>query len=274
MQTLSLAPGEHATFVDVDLTLPETLAVADGVAAVYTARRPAAQGPNEDAAAVIAAGPGAAVLVVADGCGGMAGGDQAARLAVECLRSAVLDALSGQHPLRGAILDGVEEANRRIQELRTGAGATLAVVQLEQRHARTYHVGDAQILMVGGRGKIKQLTTSHSPVGYAYSAGVLDERAALAHEDRHLVSNFLGAADMHLELGSQRLLAARDGVLVASDGLLDNLMLEEAVELLRRGSAADTAAQLAALARQRMAGGDEAAPSKPDDLTLIVFTRR
>jgi serine/threonine protein phosphatase PrpC len=274
METAALQAGEHRTFVDDDLAQPVALAVAGGVAAVFTARRPASGGPNEDAAAVIATGPRSAVLVVADGCGGMAGGDHAARLAVECVRGRVTRAAAEGAPLRGAILDGLDEANRRILELRNGAGATLAIVQLEDRHARSYHVGDAQVLLVGGRGKVKQFTTSHSPVGYAYSAGVLNEREALTHEDRHLVSNFLGTPEMHVEMGSNRLLAARDGVLVASDGLLDNVLLEEAAAHLRSGPAWQSARQLAQLAQQRMEAGDGTAPSKPDDLTLIAFTRR
>jgi serine/threonine protein phosphatase PrpC len=275
MESQTLAATEARAYLNADMLEPDRFELAGGMAALLSARRPEKTTANEDAAAVIAAGGNAAVLVVADGCGGMASGEQAARIAVECLTESVSDAIgSDNKPLRTAILDGIEAANRRILELRTGAGATLAVVQLENGEVRPYHVGDSQILLVGGRGKVKLLTTSHSPVGYAVEAGMLEEHEALDHEERHLVSNYLGSEAMHVEVGSARAISSRDGLLVASDGVLDNLMLDEIVALLRTGSAAAAAAKIAGAASTRMRTPQEGCPHKPDDLTLIVFSRR
>ncbi|MCA9260051.1 MAG: protein phosphatase 2C domain-containing protein [Planctomycetales bacterium] len=274
MDAQLIQPGEAYQFLDVDMLEPQLFEVADGWAAVFSSRRPENTGSNEDAAAVISTAPDAGVLVVADGCGGMAGGAQAARLAVECLTRTIQNAHRDGEALRTAILDGVELANAEILALRTGAAATLAVVQIEDGAVRPYHIGDAQILMVGGRGKLKLLTTSHSPVGYAVEAGVLEESEAIHHEDRHLVSNVLGTSEMHVEVGAPRHMAARDGVLVASDGVLDNLLIDEAVQSLRSGSAWTAAGQIATAARQRMEAPTSHNPSKPDDLTLIVFSRR
>ena len=276
MDCQQLTPSESRTYLDADMLEPEVFEVAGGTAAVFSARRPEKTTPNEDAAAVISAGDGAAVLVVADGCGGMASGEQAARIAMECLTASIAAATGTVDGpgLRAAILDGVEAANRQILDLKTGAGATLAVVQLENGEARPYHVGDAQILLVGGRGRVKLLTTSHSPVGYAQEAGMLEEHEALDHEERHLVSNYLGTAEMHVEMGSGRKVSTRDGLLVASDGVLDNLKLDEIVGFLKSGSAATAAAKIAAVASARMREAQDGQPHKPDDLTLIVFSHR
>ncbi len=275
MNCQQLTETEFRTFLNADMLEPEVFEVAGGTAAVFSSRRPEKTTANEDAAAVISAGDGAAVLVVADGCGGMASGEQAARIALECLTASIAAAAGPEGPgLRAAILDGVEAANRQILELKTGAGATLAVVQLENGEARPYHVGDAQILLVGGRGKLKLLTTSHSPVGYAQEAGMLEEHEALDHEERHLVSNYLGSAEMHVEMGSGRKVLTRDALLVASDGVLDNLKMDEIVGFLKGGSAAVVAAKIAAVASARMREAQEGQPHKPDDLPLIVFSRR
>ncbi len=59
---------------------------------------------------------------------------------------------------------------------------------------RPYHVGDSTNLLTGQRGKLEFAMISHSPTGYAMEAGVLGEEEALVHEDRHDVSNLLGAA--------------------------------------------------------------------------------
>ena len=94
------------------------------------------------------------------------------------------------------------------------------------------------------------------------------------HEDRHIVSNMLGAADMRIEVGSARRLAPRDTLLVASDGLSDNLAPEEIVELIRAGPLERGARRLAADARERMDKPREGRPSKPDDLTFLLFRAR
>jgi serine/threonine protein phosphatase PrpC len=155
-----------------------------------------------------------------------------------------------------------------------GAATTLAVAEIQGDRMRPYHVGDSLILLVGQRGKLKLESVSHSPVGFAVEAGVLDRREALHHEDRHLVSNILGAPDMRIEIGSERALAARDTLLLASDGLSDNLHVREIAERIRRGPVGEAAEALAATARRRMFDPREDEPSKPDDLTLLVFRRQ
>jgi serine/threonine protein phosphatase PrpC len=89
-----------------------------------------------------------------------------------------------------------------------------------------------------------------------------------------LVSNFLGSSEMHVEMGSSRRISGRDGLLVASDGVLDNLHMDEIVALLRTGTAGEAARKIGALAGERMAAPLTGKPHKPDDLTLIVFSRR
>jgi serine/threonine protein phosphatase PrpC len=275
MTCQTLAPSEARTYLNADMLEPDVFELAGGTVAVLSARRPGKTTPNEDAAAVIAAGDGSGVLVVADGCGGMASGEQAARLAIEALTEHIAAAAAPEGPpIRTAILDAVEAANRAVMDLRNGAGTTLAVVQLDHGEAKPYHVGDSQILLVGNRGKVKMLTTSHSPVGYAIAAEMIEEHDAIDHEERHLVSNYLGFEGMHVEVGSVRKVSSRDGLLVASDGILDNLLLDEIVGLLRTGSAATAAAEIGALAWQRMQAPQDGRPHKPDDMTLIVFSQR
>lgn len=91
------------------------------------------------------------------------------------------------------------------------------------------------ILVTGQKGKIKLHTISHSPVGYVVHAGLLDETEAMHHEDRHLVSNIIGSKDMHIEVGSTAELVPRDTLVMASDGLFDNLHLEEIAEYTKQG---------------------------------------
>ena len=99
----------------------------------------------------------------------------------------------------------------------------------------------------------------------------MNEKEAMNHEDRHLVLNAVGSPDMRIEMGAHIDLAPLDTVLVASDGLFDNLRTEEIVECIRKGPLVEGVAKLAADAHERMTQPKANAPSKPDDLTVIAF---
>ena len=262
------AAAEPALFVAAEMDDVETWSLAGGVAVVHTSRAPYRE-VNQDAAAVIPLDATSAVIAVADGVGGERGGARAAELAVTCLAEAVRS--RGDAELRTAVLDGFEAANRAVQADGGGGMTTLAVLAIESGAVRPYHVGDSAILLFGQRGKLKLQTVSHSPVGFALEAGLLDEEEAMHHEDRHVVSNVLGSPDMRIEIGAKRRLASRDTAVVASDGLFDNLHTDEIVERARRGDPADAARSLARAARGRMQRDAEGSPSKPDDLTLVLF---
>ena len=62
---------------------------------------------------------------------------------------------------------------------------------------------------------------------------MISEREAMFHAERHLVLNMIGSEEMRIEIGPVHRLAPYDTVVVASDGLWDNLYVEEVAELLR-----------------------------------------
>ena len=261
-------------YLDSDMSEAVIHELGNGDAAVFSARCPGKDSPNEDAAALLSRGEDACVLVVADGMGGERAGHEAAACAVRAMRLAIGEADREGWMLRTAIMNGIERANQAVLELGVGAGSTLAVVEVQNEEVRPYHVGDSTILLVGQRGKVKLQTVAHSPVGFAVESGMLKESEAMHHEDRHLVSNMLGAPDMRIEVGSSRRLAPHDTLLIASDGLSDNLETGEIVERIRTGPLGRVAERLVGLARQRMDQSDNGKPSKPDDLTFVGFRRR
>ena len=258
-------------YVDVDLNKSESFAFGEGEAAVFSARKPDREGANQDAAALLSVDDNAGVAIVADGAGGHASGAEAAGLAVKVMTKAIQARDGDETSLRTAILNGFEAANEAILGLGVGAATTLAVVEIQGDQMRTYHAGDSMILVTGQRGKVKLLSVPHSPVGYAVEAGLLHPDDALHHEDLHLVSNLLGRSDMRIEIGSTLKLAPRDTVVLASDGLSDNLRLEEIIERVRKGSLKKAADRLASLGKSRMENADNGTPSKPDDMTFIAF---
>lgn len=246
-----------------------------GEICVRTLRSPDKPGANEDAAAVIQLDDHSLVLAVADGVGGMPAAREASNAAIQTLARVLRKLPDDTQELRPAILEAVEKANRNVIGLARGAATTLVIAQLDAKRLRCYHVGDSELLAVGQRGRIKQRVVPHSPTGFAVEAGLLDEDEAVQHDQRHLLFNVIGSPDMRVEVGATLQLAVRDTVLLASDGLFDNLFIDEIVESISSGPLAAAANRLVERAHARMRGEARAdLPCKPDDLTIVLFRPR
>ncbi|MCB9849556.1 MAG: serine/threonine-protein phosphatase [Phycisphaerales bacterium] len=257
--------------VSSDLAAPLQLQAAGGEVCVFTTRAPDKPSVNEDGAGVFVCDGLRCVLAVADGMGGHPSGAQAASIALEELRAAVAQAVSEQTELRDAILNGFERANAAVRTDAPGSGTTLAVVEIDANTMRCYHAGDSAILAVGQRGQRRWETVAHSPVGYAVESGLLDAGDAMHHDDRHIVSNMVGSEEMRIEIGPPVKLKVRDTLLLATDGLTDNLSTPEIVEHIRKGALAKAAQSLRESCHKRMLTPESDHPCKPDDMTFMLY---
>jgi len=258
-------------YKDVDLSSSIHHKICTGAVAVFSSRSPVKTSPNEDAAAIIPVDNNTAVLVVADGVGGSPAGAQASAYLVDAIHAACTKSLNEQIELRYALLSGIETANRDIIAHTNGSATTLAAVEIQGESIRTYHIGDSMILLVGMMGKTIMETISHSPTGYAVESGILSENDAIRHESRHLVSNVVGSREMHISMGMPIQMKKYDTLLLATDGLFDNIEKETIINIIRRGSLVECSQQLASMATARMT--DSKNPYKPDDLTFILYRR-
>ncbi|BCX46698.1 serine/threonine phosphatase [Haloferula helveola] len=265
-------PAGPVLAVEADYDEPKTLKLPGGTAVILSRPSPVPDRINQDAAAILGAGDESHLLVVADGMGGTRQGGAAAAALVRQL-AAQFTPPDPAKPVRAAILDGIEGANAEIHRDLPGSGTTLAAVEITGTAMRGYHIGDSSIFVVGQRGKLKLRSVSHSPVGFAVEAGLLGEDEALLHDELHLVSNMVGSPEMRIELGAPLELARFDTVLVASDGLTDNLTVSEIIESIRKGPLREGVARLVELALSRMNSEDTGQPGKPDDLSLIAYRR-
>lgn len=257
------------------VTTPSTIELEGpfGVAVAHVEpspeREPEVEG--QDAAALIPT-PSGLVLAVADGVGGVRGGAQASELAVQTLRDALLRV--DEIGAREAIMDTFDQTDTTAQASSSVGSTTLLVVEVNDGVLRTYTTGDSEALLVGGRGKLKLRTVAHSPVGYQVAAGVLDDTAALHHELRHYISNVVGTGEMRIDVGPRTAMAARDTLVMGSDGLFDNVSVEEVAALVSQGPLLAASESLIGLVRRRMEMPAIDEPSKPDDLALVLYRRK
>jgi len=259
------------TGFESSLAAPEVHVLANGTIAVYSARSPDKSTANEDAYALIPLDDTTVVLAVADGAGGHARGVAASRIAIEALVAAMGE--QTEQSSRAAIVNGFERAHETIIATAPGSATTMVVAEITGTTVRTYHVGDSGVSVIGGRGKHKRQTIFHSPTGYAVESGLISEAQAIRHEARHVVSNLLGMPEMSVEVGTPLELALRDTVVLASDGLYDNLLSEEIARLASGGTIQYACSRLVDAASARMCGEHASQPSKPDDLTVLLYRR-
>ena len=232
--------------------------------------------PNEDSALIIQLNDETGVLAVADGVGGEAAGNRASRCVadqmIEAFSQVDVDERSSDRGLRAEILDAIEAANQEILSWGIGAGATLIAVELSDDSIRPYHAGDSGVMLISNRGNVKFVTVGHAPVAQAIEIGLIHEEEGLVHEDRNLIDNCLGSTEMRIEIGPPVRMAKRDTLLLASDGLLDNLAQQEIATIVCKGNLSDRITELVNLAIDRMTEeSEDHVPSKPDDLTVVAF---
>lgn len=255
---------------------PDMSSAGSGRCVVVTRKSPDREenAHNEDGAAVLSWRGRACVLALADGLGGHGDGDVAAKMVLTRIAKKVGAGPYDGASLQSSILAAIEEANAALRARAGTAATTILIASIRGDLFRSYHAGDSELLIVGQRGKIKHQTVSHSPVGYAVESGLLDPEDGLEHDERHIVSNFVGMEAMRVEMTTAIKLAERDTVVLASDGLWDNLYVDEVADHVRKGPLERAARKLVELASHRMAGKDKSVAGKADDLTVILFRRR
>jgi len=206
----------------------------------------------------------AGIFLVVDGIGGHAAGETAAEIAVGAITRRLATATGKlENRVRGAIA----AANNEIYELAQGhpewlgMACVLTLALVDDDRVVVGHVGDSRLYLMSG-GKLRKLTSDHSPVGEREDQGEISEREAMAHPRRNQVFRDVGSrlreADDgdFIEINSFRF-RPDAAFLLCSDGLSDVLPSAEIAALLEAydGDAAFVSRSLVDAANQ--AGGKD-----------------
>lgn len=182
------------------------------------------------------------LYVVADGMGGMAGGEIASRVTVETVPDVVQEVLNeqtdgaGPQALAEALREALEAANNAVftqaranPELR-GMGTTCVAALIRDGQAVIGNVGDSRIYLFR-HGRLEQLTDDHSLVQEHVRAGELTEQEARESRYKNVITRAVGIArsvEPDIELVD---LEPGDTLLLCSDGLT-NMVPEPEIERL------------------------------------------
>ncbi len=207
------------------------------------------------------------LFAVADGMGGHAGGEVAARVAVDALLAEF-----SREPTMAGLRHAFSRANRAVwqegqdnEDLR-GMGTTLTAMALvgggDGRDTLALaNVGDSRAYVYSD-GQIKQITDDHSLAEERMRHGEMTEAEAAVHPQRHILTRVLGnSPDVETDMWELNLRAG-DRVILCSDGLSNELAPRDLVKVLSKvEDPAEAARQLVAVANAH--GG-------ADNITAVV----
>jgi protein phosphatase len=216
-------------------------------------------------------------LLVADGLGGMAGGEVASRTALTKLVELIIETpdwiMGLEEPAKvEAVLDRMTERFFRVdQTLKkqvdddpslSGMGTTLTAAAILKNDLIVGHVGDSRAYLFRG-GRLTQLTRDHTVAQELIDAGISNAADAVTRSMRHVLTAALGSLGNRIKPEVQRLqLRPFDEILLCSDGLtkmVDDVTIASALRTSH--SAAQACEDLTSLALA--AGG-------LDNITVIV----
>src|SRR6266850_5856737 len=164
------------------------------------------------------------LLTVADGMGGVKGGEVASRITVEALMRAYRDAPGADiaEDLHGAVVTAnamVHRESVQHPEL-SGMGTTCTAAVVRGRDLYIAHVGDSRAYLVRS-GRIRQLTHDHSLVGQLVRDRQLTAEQARTDPRRNVVTRSVGIG-AEVDVDAERMsepLRHGDVLILCTDGL-------------------------------------------------------
>jgi len=193
---------------------------------------PGPRAVNEDSLDCWVAESGETVAAIADGLGGMGGGDNASKLAISEFRKYLEKfGVSEDSMKKGAL-----EAHQAIREAQSKGDSkkrmatTLTAVALSNGEIVGVHCGDSRAAIARGKG-IKRLSKDHSEGQRLFDAGKLSKEEFATYERKHILESALGDRNEPTIDIFNFDLQAGDRVLLTTDGVHNLVMLREMQEL-------------------------------------------
>jgi protein phosphatase len=214
------------------------------------------------------------LLVVADGMGGLAGGEIASGLAVETISWYVAKTMpwffrsqdGREQELEAELIRAVEVCRNSLAEAAAGTrfqemGTTLTMAYILWPRAYVVHAGDSRCYL-HREGRLTRVTRDHTIAQRAVDEGLLTEEQARAPGLGNTLWNCIGGgADANPDV-YHATLQPGDELLLCTDGLTRKLT-DESISDVLKGAETPAAAVEALVADANAAGGE-------DNITVIL----
>ena len=217
-----------------------------------------------------------AMLIVADGMGGLDAGEVASKIAVDTVKEFFMperitdETVQDESHIRACLCEAIVEADRRIKTRSREAyngksmGTTIVVAWLLDGCANIAWCGDSRAYRFDTVSGLQQVTKDHSYVQELIDSGRLLPEYAFDHPDNNIITRSLGNPQKKAEPDFVRIvLHEGETLLLCTDGL--NAMLrDEEIESLMQKTASRTDTCLKALLSQTLEAGGY------DNVTILL----
>ena len=204
------------------------------------------------------------LFAVADGMGGVHGGEFASQLALKTLIEKYYNGDESSIPAR--LESAISEGNSRVYEEAEnnpdyrGMGTTASVLVIHGSHAYIGQVGDSRIYLKRKGLGLVQVTQDHSLVAEQVRSGLISEEEARHHSMKNLITRAVGTKDSVKSDLFMLEVQAGDTFLICSDGL-SGVVDDEKIESALDQEALQGAARV--LVGKALEGG------APDNVTVV-----
>jgi protein phosphatase len=186
---------------------------------------------------------GRGLYILCDGMGGHAAGEVASRMVTEKLGNYWQEHWHDHLPSEEEILAAIAHANQEVYEVnQTSAaagngrmGTTLVMVMVQDQQVAIAHVGDSRCYLLEESSRLVQVTLDHE-VGQREILRGVEPEIAYGRPDAYQLTQAIGPRDWASISPDVQFFGLRENtlILLASDGLTDQDLLEEHGESLLR----------------------------------------
>lgn len=198
----------------------------------------------QDVSQLIPLGKNGAILVVADGMGGLNAGEVASAIAVDTVKRYFMDTdlsdiaksqKSIEKFMCKVVVDADKELKKHVKENpeTKGMGTTIVIAWVYGDIAHIVWCGDSRAYVFNPNEGLMRLTKDHSYVQELVDAGKLDEDLAIDHPDSNIITRCLGdfRGKANPDYTAYRLKSG-DTLMLCSDGLCGVCRDEEILQVM------------------------------------------
>lgn len=197
-----------------------------------------------DTSKEISLGESGAVLVVADGMGGMNAGEVASAIAIDTIKEAFSAAdfskiVTSDKKVEAFMKNAIVEADTKIKdkvkedESTSGMGTTIVIAWVLGNTVHIAWCGDSRAYLFNPNSGLVRLSKDHSYVQELVDAGKLDAELAFDHPNSNIITRSLGDSPVKARPDyTSHLLQEKDYILLCSDGLCGLCRDEEIVQVM------------------------------------------
>ena len=209
------------------------------------------------------------LLVVADGMGGHAKGEEASKIALSAISRSVISELVNDTPFTKLLEQGIQNANQDILDHTarhpesSGMGTTSVCAIVEGNAVHLANVGDSRAYVISDD-EIRRVTKDHSFVQSLVDRGEITEVESREHPQKNVITKAIGIGTS-IEADTMRLtLDSDESLLLCCDGVIAHLPDDDIHIIIRDSPDPQTACkEIVDMANER--GGS-------DNISLIILS--